>query len=157
MIFKDIFTLAPFPTWPPYGETRYKTKVGDIRYLWHQPRVRLYMLMGICTATFPTPSMPCLGALVDMTDTCHSGTWPRPRACVCVLLVWGFGPTGGVGGLGERQWFRYICRDCGDGNLWIRFCGSSHRCWALSLRWGEHIYIWAHVCIYNCIFPLLCI
>ena len=75
--------------------------------------------------------MPCLGALVDMTDTCHSGTWPRPRACVCAAsVVWGFGPTGGVGGLGERQWIRYICRDCGDGkeNLWIRFCESSHRC-----------------------------
>ena len=49
--------------------------------------------------------MPCLGALVDMTDTCHSGTWPRPRACVCVLLVWGFGPTGGVGGLGRGNGF----------------------------------------------------
>ena len=54
------------------------------------------MLMGICTATFPTPSMPCLGALVDMTDTCHSGTWPRPRACVCVLLVQRFVGVWGV-------------------------------------------------------------
>ena len=45
------------------------------------------MLVGICTATFPTPSMPCLGALVDMTDTCHSGTWPRPRACVCAAIT----------------------------------------------------------------------